>query len=66
MNIDDRDHAPHTPYTVVVSMKDYDLAPTYTVQSIDTYENISHHESLSEANAAIARYAAADRRRAGK
>lgn len=37
---------------------------TYTVQVEGTGENISHHEKASQANAAIARYIAADKRRA--
>lgn len=36
---------------------------TFTVIYEPTYENLSHHESRSEALAAVKRYEAADKRR---
>jgi hypothetical protein len=36
---------------------------TFTVVYDETRENLSHHESLAEARAAIRRYQAADKRR---
>lgn len=41
----------------------FDGVMTYTVVHKPSGENISHHESLSEARAAARRYTAADRRR---
>lgn len=39
---------------------------TFTVVYNPSHENLSHHESRSEANAAIKRYKAADQRRASQ
>jgi hypothetical protein len=39
------------------------VADTFTVIVVETCEAISHHESAAEANAAIRRYEAADKRR---
>lgn len=56
-------------------MNDYSIAktqpeghqwPTWTVVFNPTHENISHHESNAEAEAAVARYRAADHRRAAR
>jgi hypothetical protein len=51
-------------YSIVETQKPDDPAPTYSVRFLPTGENLSHHETRSEARAAMRRYEAADKRRA--
>ena len=56
---------PGTRYVIVRNVAQYPaVADTWTVVDFPTHENISHHESESEALAAVKRYKQADQRRA--
>lgn len=43
--------------------EDGQAIPTFIVVYLPTNENLSHHENMSEARAAVKRYEAADARR---
>jgi hypothetical protein len=43
--------------------EDGQAVPTFVVVYLPTNENLSHHESMAEARAAVRRYQAADTRR---
>jgi hypothetical protein len=55
-----KQHYAVTKYSIAID-KDKGQAPHYTVVYMGR-ENVSHHETLSEARAAVARYEAADTR----